>query len=242
MRHGDMTQKITRFLERVTEVDNESQLQTLVEHFCDIYDLEHAVYHAVSATGKPSVAFTYGLEWAVQYEQQEYWRDDPVIRGAYTSFAPLDWKRLDWTTKRSQQFLGEALSSGVGNQGYTVPIRAPGGQFAAFSANHKSNDDRWKMFRSDYKSDVLLAAHYIHQRAMDLALTDPIPQLPDLSPREKDVLSLLGVGKSRGQIAERLHISEHTLRVYIDTARHKMGALNTTHAVALAFKSGKIVL
>ena len=31
-----------------------------------------------------------------------------------------------------------------------------------------------------------------------------------------------------------------TLRVYIDSARFKLGALNTTHAVALAISSGTI--
>ena len=237
-----MTNKIERFLDRLQGATQESELQTLVESFCDIYNLDNAVYHAVSPSGKPSVAFTYGLSWAVQYEEAEYWNDDPVIKGAYNQFAPIDWKRLDWTPKKAREFLGEALSNGVGNQGYTVPIRAPGGQFAAFSANHTSDDDHWEQFRSDHKSDMLLAAHYMHQKAMELLGNIDIADLPDLSPRERDVLSLLGVGKSRGQIADVLQISEHTLRVYIDTARHKLGALNTTHAVALAFKSGKIII
>ncbi|MEM6409155.1 MAG: helix-turn-helix transcriptional regulator, partial [Pseudomonadota bacterium] len=37
-------------------------------------------------------------------------------------------------------------------------------------------------------------------------------------------------------------ISENTLRVYVESARHKMGALNTTHAVARALAAGQIVV
>ena len=55
-------------------------------------------------------------------------------------------------------------------------------------------------------------------------------------------MTLIAVGYSRAQIADRLSISEHTLRVYIESARFKLGALNTTHAVARAMSCGLIVV
>ena len=63
-----------------------------------------------------------------------------------------------------------------------------------------------------------------------------------LSPREVDAMTLLAMGYSRAQTAETLSISEHTLRVYIESARFKLGALNTTHAVARAMSRGLIVV
>ena len=53
---------------------------------------------------------------------------------------------------------------------------------------------------------------------------------------------MIATGRSRGQVAESLKISEHTLRVYLDTARTKLRALNTIHAVALAYKGGVITV
>jgi len=50
------------------------------------------------------------------------------------------------------------------------------------------------------------------------------------------------MGYGRGQVAEMLQISEHTLRAYIESARFKLGALNTTHAVARAISEGLIVV
>jgi len=55
-------------------------------------------------------------------------------------------------------------------------------------------------------------------------------------------MTLLAVGYSRAQVAETLSISEHTLRVYVESARFKLGAMNTTHAVARALSRGLIVV
>ena len=89
--------------------------------------------------------------------------------------------------------------------------------------------------------DLLLAAHYINERALALEGEGHAPH-QSLSPRETDALTLLAAGRSRAQAAERLKISEHTLRVYIESARFKLGALNTTHAVASALSRGLIGL
>jgi DNA-binding CsgD family transcriptional regulator len=55
-------------------------------------------------------------------------------------------------------------------------------------------------------------------------------------------LTLLGIGYSRAQVAKTLSISEHTLRVYIESARFKLGALNTTHAIARAVSCGMVII
>jgi len=62
----------------------------------------------------------------------------------------------------------------------------------------------------------------------------------ELSPRERETLTQLSLGQSRAEVADQLQISENTLRAYIDSARHKLGALNVTHAVALALARGII--
>ena len=55
-------------------------------------------------------------------------------------------------------------------------------------------------------------------------------------------MTLLAIGYSRAQAADTLSISEHTLRVYVESARFKLGALNTTHAVARAISRGLVVV
>lgn len=57
-----------------------------------------------------------------------------------------------------------------------------------------------------------------------------------------DAMTLLAIGYSRVQVAVSLSISEHALRPYIGSARFKLGALNTTLAVARALSLGLIVV
>ncbi|WP_054460434.1 LuxR C-terminal-related transcriptional regulator [Phaeobacter sp. 11ANDIMAR09] len=74
-------------------------------------------------------------------------------------------------------------------------------------------------------------------------LRETVPQEKEtLSQREVDALQLLAIGYSRAQVAKALSISEHTLRVYLESARFKLGALNSTHTVAMAVASGQIVV
>ena len=111
-----------------------------------------------------------------------------------------------------------------------------------FTVNHHCSDRAWAKFTGQYVQDLLLIAHYVNQKALEIERgTDKLPDQM-LSPREQDALTMIGTGKSRAYAAQTLAISEHTLRVYIESARFKLGAANTTHAVALAMARGKIIV
>jgi DNA-binding HTH domain-containing proteins len=217
-------------------------IQRLIEQLRDLYQVEHLIYHSVNSAGEPYAALTYSLDWVDHYLEQDYGRIDPVVLGCYQRFHPVDWKRLDWSSKRVRSFLLEASDAGIGNQGFSIPIRGPNGQFALFTVNHRCSDGEWLRFTDAHVRDLLLIAHYVNQKALEVERgTDRLPD-QSLSPRELDALTMLGMGKSRGHAAEILSISEHTLRVYIESARFKLGAANTTHAVALAMARGKIIV
>ena len=229
-------------MERLDAATSDTDLQKLVEHLRDTYDISNVVYHAINADGQQYAAFTYAPEWGLHYHQNRYESVDPVVRTAFRQFHPLDWKRLDWSNRQAREFYREAVDFGIGNQGYTVPIRGPNGQFAMFTINDNTNDDRWTEFTDEFKRDMLLISHFMHQKTMDLVGPEDVSLASELSPRERDALRMIATGKSRGQVAETLKISEHTLRVYLDTARTKLRALNTLHAVALAYKGGIITV
>ena len=54
-----------------------------------------------------------------------------------------------------------------------------------------------------------------------------------LSPRQEQVLLLLGDGLGLGEIAARLGISEWTVRTYRDEGRRRLSARTTAHAAVL---------
>ncbi len=226
------------FIEQLQEVRTLDELNDQVVALRDTLDVEHIVYHSVNSTGEQYAALTYSPEWVERYLDQDYARIDPVVQACYRRFHPVDWKRLDWSSKGVRNFLGEAIDSGVGNQGFSVPIRGPSGQFALFTVSDNASDDQWMLYTEENIRDLILVSHYVNQKALELERgTDHTPTV-SLSPRETDALTLLAMGYSRAQAAESLSISEHTLRVYIESARFKLAAMNTTHAVARALSQG----
>ncbi|TFL19412.1 helix-turn-helix transcriptional regulator [Jannaschia formosa] len=236
-----MTRKLDDLLERLGNVTDLTALNTSVHELRDCYDVEHLAYHSVKSGGDQWGALTYAPVWVAAYIEHNFQTVDPVVLACFNRFTPVDWKRLDWSTRPARALLGEAIANGLGNQGFSLPIRGPSGQFALFTVNHRAGDSSWEHFTRDHLHELLLAAHYVNERALALDGEGHAPHQA-LSPRETDALTLLAAGKSRAQAAERLRISEHTLRVYIESARFKLGAMNTTHAVANALSRGLICL
>jgi DNA-binding NarL/FixJ family response regulator len=62
----------------------------------------------------------------------------------------------------------------------------------------------------------------------------------DLTERELDVLTELAGGHSVDQIAERLHLSPHTVRTHLRNGMRKLGAQTRAQAVAIAISEGAI--
>ncbi|NNE53961.1 MAG: LuxR family transcriptional regulator [Sulfitobacter sp.] len=226
-------------LERADTLDRLQEASLAVR---DHLKIDHIAYHWVDSLGDQYGCGSYSLEWQQRYIEQNYLRIDPVIQGCYQRFHPVDWKQLDWSSKAARSFQAEAMKYGVGNQGFSVPIRGPNGQFALFTVNHSCDDETWAAFTDAHRRNLILLAYFFNERALELE-PDRTPEAGQaLSPREVDAMTLLAAGKSRAQVADELSISEHTLRVYIESARFKLGAFNTTHAVARAMSRGLIVV
>jgi len=236
-----MALNVERYLERVEQAQGLSDIQGLIVDLRDLYGIDHIVYHWVSSDGEQYGFGTYDPVWVQRYVEQDYLRIDPVVIGCFQRFHPVNWKQLDWSSKQARAFLEDAIAHGVGNQGYSIPIRGPNGQFALFTLSHNCSDAEWDRFTTDHRRELILIAHYFNLKALEFEKARSPEPTRGLSPREIDALTFLAMGYARGQVADMLSISEHTLRAYIESARFKLGAANTTHAVARALADGLIV-
>lgn len=236
------TQSLEHILEALERADTLEGMQMASVALRDHLGILHIAYHWVDSAGDQYGCGTYSLAWQERYIAQNYLRIDPVIIGCYQRFHPVDWKRLDWSSKAARAFQREAFEHGLGSQGFSVPIRGPNGQFALFSVNDSRDDAAWAAFTEAYRRDLILVAHYFNEKALEFEPDRANDAVQPLSPREIDAMTLLAIGYNRAQVADTLSISEHTLRVYIESARFKLGAMNTTHAVARALSRGLIIV
>ncbi|SFP36319.1 helix-turn-helix transcriptional regulator [Tranquillimonas alkanivorans] len=237
-----MQRKTQAAIEALEATESLDELSGFIHRLRDILEVEHLVYHAVNGTGGQYAALTYSADWVARYVAEDYARIDPVVLEAQRRFRPVDWSKLDWSNRTARAFKAEALDAGLGRQGFSLPIRGPAGQFALFSVNHRCPAEEWQRLTESHLPDLILLGHHINQRALTIERgSDKVPSCR-LSPREIDALTLLAAGRNRSQAAETLTISEHTLRVYIESARFKLGANNTVHAVAMAMNQGLLLL
>lgn len=228
-------------LERLQTTKSIEELHVWIHELRDALNVDHVIYHTGNIRGEQVGAFTYPLDWVRHYIEKDYQATDPVLVASARRFHPLDWKTLDWSAPQARQMMRDSQAAGLGNQGWSIPIWGPSGEFAIFTVNHKANDVEWADYTRANAKDLLLASHLVHQQAKRIINNEVEPPTTDLSPREREVLSRLSLGESRARVADALNISENTLRAYIDSARHKLGAANVTHAVALATARGMIV-
>ena len=61
-----------------------------------------------------------------------------------------------------------------------------------------------------------------------------------LTPREREVLELMGRGASNSEIAAALHLGEPTVKTHVGNVFAKLGARDRTQAVVLAARAGLI--
>jgi DNA-binding NarL/FixJ family response regulator len=83
---------------------------------------------------------------------------------------------------------------------------------------------------------MMPARERILAAAPNVAPSDP------LTPREQEVLQLLAEGLPNKVIAQRLTISEHTVKFHINAILGKLGAQSRTDAVVRATRSGLLLL
>ena len=237
-----MRQALHDAVERLNRLESMDALSNGVLALSELLEVEHVVFHAVNHSRDQYVSATYSEAWQEHYRAEDLTRIDPVVKASRTAIRPVNWNRLDWSSKAARGFLSDATDAGVGSQGLSVPARGPQGQFAILTVSHSAEQEAWDRRVEEMVDDLQYLTQFINGKALELYGPPEAEALPTLSPRESDALVQLALGKSRPQAADALGISEHTLRVYIESARLKLGARNTIHAVAKGVSLGLLAV
>jgi DNA-binding CsgD family transcriptional regulator len=235
----------TRALHRLDTDLSTQSIESFIERIRQHFELTNCVYHCPSFAGHsladPYVTTTYQPEWTSHYRGQGYVSIDPVVNIGARSMVPFDWNRLARETKEVKRLFGEAKDGGVGHQGLTIPVRGPtNGHWALFTATSNESDSVWGGRRHELIKDLLLIAHSVHQRAYDLHTPATLLNLNVITRREIEALQFAAERQTLDTTAISMRISTTTARAHLDSARHKLQALNRVHAVTKAMRAGLI--
>lgn len=227
-------------LAEVDAITDASELSALLAKLLDRYGLKSVAYLGSGITGRPEdgpyLAVTYSAEWVDHYKAARFVDIDPAIQIGLRRMLPIDWSEFDRENNKVQRLFGEASEFGIGRRGISLPVHGRHGDRALLSITNDASDRDWQRLRLEYLRDFQVVALHLHQAILHLAGGQPIEQA-SLSPRERECLLWIGEGKTYWETAMILGLSEHTVRCYLESARHKLGAANNTHAVNKAGKA-----
>lgn len=232
---------IDETLAAIGEVERADQVADLLARLADAYGMKTVAYLGTGTLDRrlprrePYLAVTYSSEWVEQYRSRGYVKIDPVIRVGLRRLLPIDWDDLS-TDDASRQFFGEANEFGLGRKGMSFPVHGHGGDRALFSVSADLSEGEWKWARRVALEQFPVIAAHLHNAVLR---TEGIERAqPRLSPRELECLQWTSEGKTVWECGMILGLSPHTVRCYLESARHKLGASSNTHAVSIVLKSG----
>ena len=171
------------------------------------------------------------------YAAQGYVEVDPSLRHARTTPFPFRWHNeapfdpeRDARAAKAVEVCREAgLIDGI-----VIPVNSRRlgrlGQIWFGGAELVLPDDHWPALH--------LSAQYAFDRVMQIGGTVAIEN--PLTGREREVLMLAANFLTTNQIAERLGISERTVRMHVSNSMRKLDAISRTQAVSIAMRHGFI--
>ena len=231
---------------RLTEVIRGSHvgpIEELLEIIALEIDIKHIAYmRFVSHSDRriTNTIVTYPIAWQSLYYEKKYLNIDPVVAYAGKSFIPFDWDDLRTSDPSVIAFFNDATAYDIGRNGISFPIRNRSGGFSLVSFTSDHSKDDWIAYKKKNMSALLSMASLINSAA---SYTRKAPMFPaKLSQTERDCLTLFAKGTNESDIAEAMQISVAEVRLYLDTARHKLACVSLAQAVAVAIATEAITV
>jgi LuxR family quorum sensing-dependent transcriptional regulator len=172
------------------------------------------------------------VEWFKLYTEKNYDRVDPVVRKCRQSVNPFEWSEAPYDPELepgAAEVMRRAADFRM-SRGFVVPIHGLTGYEAGVSLGGVHLD-----LNTRSKPALHLMAMYGFERIRRLLQPEPHSSAR-LTPREREAIAWASQGKSAWEIGEILNITQRTAEEHLATAARKLGAVNRTHAVAIAIR------
>jgi len=177
-------------------------------------------------------------EWRDRYFSQNYIAEDPANLHLVRSNEPYTWSEMlafPHYSRRQRRIVSEASEFGL-TTGLIVPLTGllTGPALVTIAGGPMK-------FSMRERAELHLAAIYAHARIRTLSgRTRKFPEAPHLSPRERECLQWVAVGKTDWEISEILAISEKTANTHIERVKRKYGVATRMQAVVHGLRAGAI--
>ncbi|MGA2191847.1 MAG: autoinducer binding domain-containing protein [Nitrospirota bacterium] len=229
------------FIHSTVSCNSSESFTSLILKFKDIVPFDYATC-LLRRTGSitqeeyyEGVNVNYPQEWVDLYISKQFNKIDPILAQNFTSFRIQYWPDTYKLHKPPNNFLSIAQSFGL-EKGYTHGARNMNNTEASLFSLAGPTVEH------DARTEKILqyTIPHLHQVLARASNTIPYHKKVFLTPREKEVLKWLSLGKTSWDVSVILGISEKTINFHVSSLMQKLDAVSRTHAVAIAFQLGLI--
>ncbi len=190
---------------------------------------------------------TMSRSWLAYYTDRKLHFTDPLVATVRAgNLLPYAWgeshgRQLENPEERRTAM--ETAEAGV-RSALCIPLTSifqPDVPVAGMTLGSTLNEARLAEATAGLVPQLITLVHLFHGSAIGV-LTRERLGITELSPRERDALSLIASGLRQGQIADRLGISISAVEQYLSNARRKLRARTLHEAVARALRYQAIAL
>lgn len=226
-------------LQSFQSIDCERQVLTMATELARKLEFDYCAYglRMPLPLVRPKTAMfsNYPAIWQARYQARGYQDIDPTVRLAMCSPSPIIWS--DDLFAPAPELWEEARSFGL-QAGLAHSCRDAsgiGGMFTLARSGEIVTTTEWQA----KACHILWLVQAIHFCMVRVVAPKLLPETTvHLSRREVEVLRWTGEGKTSGEIANILNITERTVNFHIGKAMVKLSAVNKTSAVLRAAMIG----
>jgi LuxR family quorum sensing-dependent transcriptional regulator len=180
-------------------------------------------------------------EYVDRYVENNYVMHDPVVKELRRNMNPYSWNdvRENRDLKKSERnIIDEAREFGA-RDGFIVPIVSLSGSVSLFCPWGLEPD---LSPRARAALEIIgIYSHHALKRALVQKQREEAAHTP-LTPREREIMQWVAMGKTDEEIGEILSIGATTVTSHVENAKQKLDAFRRTYAVVQAIRFGEISL
>ena len=176
--------------------------------------------------------------WAENYHRQGYAAEDPICAHLLTRNNPIAWTAHDWdgsVTPLQRHWRDDNIAARI-CAGLAIADRSSG-ELKVISLTGEESDlhplDRMTLHFAGIEA---------LNRMYELGVRSREVRKSPLSKRECECLKWIAAGKTDWEIGTILALSEKTVNVYVERAKHKLRVQTRTQAIVHALRQGYITL
>jgi LuxR family transcriptional regulator, quorum-sensing system regulator BjaR1 len=178
--------------------------------------------------------------WFDRYMDQGLYKHDPMAKKTRETTQPFLWSDVKVERPAAKRVMDEAAECGL-RDGFSVPIFGSAGEQSCVTMGGERLE-----IPPRGRQALHLMSIYTHDRARalrgHLTVRPSKPSSTLLTPREREVLKWVALGKTDWEIGEILNIAETTSTAHMQNVCRKLNAATRAQAVAAAMIRREISL